>query len=410
MKKIGVLMKRKLVSTLSGKEYPFEMTNEFAENGESLEVKVSGLEQAKVRKGESIWERFADFLPFKFENSFSLGEGSTPLLKSKELSAFVGTDAFFLKNETLNPTWSFKDRGSLACVLMAKEMGEKYLATISTGNMGSSVAAYGARVGIRPIIFISPNCPEEKVRSMAIHGATIFKVEAPDYGEMKRALLKMADALKLRIVTGNGPIRVEGYKSCAFEIFEQIKVPDFIAVPTSACGHVRGIFKGFKELLEARVIDKLPRMIIVQAERNSPLVSAFKQGKKQPIPFTNISTVATAITTGNPPGGDEILAKAYQYNWLAEDVSEEEILKSQSLLGKAGFFVEPSSATSLFAIKKLVIQGKIKPHESVVMLLTGSGLKDTSAFKHHQMEMINSTVSTIENDVKGILNYPPKEK
>jgi threonine synthase len=253
-------MEKYLISTISRKKYPFERLEEFAENGESLEVKIEGLDRANHKSGPTIWHRFRDFLPFDDLNlSFSLGEGSTPLLESKKLAEYVGLNSLHLKNETLNPTWSFKDRGSFPCILMAKEFGEHFVSTISTGNMGASLAAYGARSGIKPLIFIPIFCPEEKIRSMAIHGATIFKVDAPDFGEMKRKILSLASTLKLRIVSGNGPIRVEGYKFCAFELFEQLsgKIPDFIAVPTSACGHIRGLFKGFSELLEAGLIDKL---------------------------------------------------------------------------------------------------------------------------------------------------------
>lgn len=400
-------MKKYLVSTISGKKYPFEKLEEFAENGESLEVKIEGLESATVRDGATIWQRFADFLPFdNYSSLFTLGEGGTPLLASKVLGEYVGLDSILLKNETVNPTWSFKDRGSLSCILLAKQTGERFVATISTGNMGASIAAYGARSGIRPIIFIPTFCPEEKIRSMAIHGATIIKVDAPDYGEMKRNILKLGDSLKLRIVSGNGPIRVEGYKFCAFELVEQLggKVPDFIAVPTSACGHIRGLFKGFRELLEAGLINKLPRMIIVQAALNSPLVTAFKQHKMKPVPFSPVPMIAKAISTGNPMGGDEILDKAYKYNWLAEDVTEEEILIGQRILGRAGFFVEPSAATSLLAVKKLCKNGKIKRNESVVLMLTGSGLKDSEVFfQHHPVEVISSSVDTIEGDLRKIL-------
>ncbi len=399
-------MKKCLVSTRSGEKYPFDRRAEFADNGESLEVVIYGLERASVRTGPSIWQRFADFLPFQnFDPAYSLGEGNTPLLESKQLAQKLGLDSLLLKNETLNPTWSFKDRGSLPCILLAKELNETSVATISTGNMGSSIAAYGTRSGIRPIILIPPYCPEEKIRSMAIHGATILKIESPDYGTMKKKVLSLADPLKLRIVSGNGPIRVEGYKFCAFELYEQMErqVPDFIAVPTSACGHLRGLFKGYRELKEAGLISKLPRMIIVQAANNSPLVSAFKQKKKTPIPFTHVRTIATAITTGNPPGGEEILEKAYQYDWLAEDAAEEEILAGQKLLGEAGFFVEPSSAVSIPAIGKLRQAGKIERNARVVAILTGSGLKDTAAFSQQTAPVIHSSVSQIESDLKTVL-------
>ncbi len=399
-------MKKYLISTLSGEKYPFERLEEFAENGESLEVKIEGLGRASPKNGSTIWERFRDFLPFKsFNPSFSLGEGSTPLLESKKLAEYVGLKSLLLKNETLNPTWSFKDRGSLPCILMAKECGERFVATISTGNMGASLAAYGARSGIQPLIFIPTYCPEEKVRAMSIHGATIFKVDGPDFGEVKRKVLSLAGEYKLRIVSGNGPIRVEGYKFCAFELFEQLngEVPDFIAVPTSACGHIRGMFKGFSELLEAGLVNKLPRMIIVQAANNSPLVTAFKQKRHKPVPIKKVETIATAITSGNPMGGDEILQKAYKHHWLAEEVTEEEILIGQRLLGEAGFFVEPSAATPLLAVQKLCRAGQIKQDESVVLMLTGSGLKDSEVFRHHPIDFISSSISKIEADLSKVL-------
>ena len=399
-------MQRCLISTISGTEYPFDRLEEFAENSESLEVKLKGLNRAKPKRGATIWERFQDFLPFDhFDPSCSLGEGSTPLLESEDLAEYVGLKTLLLKNETVNPTWSFKDRGSLPCVLMAKQCNERFVATISTGNMGASLAAYGARSGIQPIIFIPPLCPEEKIRSMAIHGAIIFKVEAPDFGEMKRKVLSLATKLKLRIVSGNGPIRVEGYKFCAFELFEQLKgqVPDFIAVPTSACGHIRGLFKGFNELLEAGLVNRLPRMIVVQAANNSPLVTALKQKKSSLVPFSNVHTIAKAITTGNPMGGDEILQKAYKHRWLAEDVTEEEILVGQRLLARAGFFVEPSSATSLIAVKKLVAAGKVKQDESVILMLTGSGLKDSEVFQHHSIDLISANISTVKAELAQVL-------
>jgi threonine synthase len=392
-------MKRQLISTLSNQSYPFERLEEFADNGESLEVKLEG--RPAPQEGATIWERFRAFLPFEaVDFSLSLREGNTPLLRSNALAKFLGLDSILVKNETMNPTWSFKDRGSLPCIWMAKEQGEQFVATISTGNMGASMAAYAARAGLKALIFIPPHCPEEKIRAMAIHGATIFKVDAPDFGQMKKKVLSLAGSMNLRIVSGNGPIRVEGYKFCAFELFEQMGVPDFIAVPTSACGHIRGLFKGFRELKEVGLIQKLPRMIIVQAANCSPLVTAVKRGEMKPVPFSNVHTIASAITTGNPAGGDEILHKAKEYGWLAEDVTEEEILIGQSTLAKAGFFVEPSSATALMAVKKLCAAGKIKRHESVVLMLTGSGLKDSGVFKP---ETIDSSIATIEKDLNHLI-------
>jgi threonine synthase len=400
-------MTRKLVSTLTGLEYPFERREEFAENGEALEVSLAGVEKARPRPGRHIWERFAEFLPFKtMDPSVSLGEGNTPLADAgPRLKAYSGIDGLRLKNETQNPTWSFKDRGSLACIFMAREMGEPTTATISTGNMGHSIAAYGAHAGIQPLVFVPEFAAREKLMAMSMHGATVIRVQAPDYAEMKKAVLGLASELKLRIVSGNGPIRAEGYKLTAFELYEQLggEVPDFVAVPTSACGHIRGLFKGFRELRAAGLIRRVPRMIVVQAANNSPIVSAIKQGAKHVIPFTNFHTVAEAITTGNPMGGDEIIAKAREHNWLAEDATEAEILEAQRVLAQAGWFVEPATATTLSAVKKLRAAGRIAAGESVVLMLTGAGLKDLEALKHQPFNVIESSLPNVRRDVEQAL-------
>jgi len=398
--------KIKLISTISRKEYNISRLEEVSEMGEPLEVYLPDLESAKIRSGKFIWERFADFLPFPIKEDLSLGEGNTPLLKADlNLKQHTGLNDLYIKNETLNPTGSFKDRGSLLVTGMCREMKEKTTATISTGNMGGSISAYGNRAGIKVIVFVPENTPLEKIKLMAMHGPYIIKVKAPDYSLMKKKILSMAGELGLRIVSGNGPIRTEGYKLTAFELFEQLKrdVPDYIAVPTSACGHIRGIFKGYRELLKAGLINRLPKMIVVQAENNSPIVSAIKRGKDKIIPFNNIHTVAHAITSGEPFGGNEIINKANRYGWLAEDVSEAEILDAQQMLSKAGFFVEPASATILFAVKKLRDSGRIGKDAKVILILTGSEAKDFNNFKISENRIRKCRLENVEYEIFDIL-------
>lgn len=400
-------MSRTLISTLTGLQYPFERLEEFADNGESLEVALPGIEHARPRPGVHLWERFAEFLPFKTPDaSVSLGEGNTPLMPAgQRLKAFTGLARLLLKNETQNPTWSFKDRGSLACLFMARELGETTTATISTGNMGHSIAAYAARAGVRSLVFVPGFAPAEKLLPAALHGATIVKVRAPDYALMKKTVLGLARDFHLRIVSGNGPIRVEGYKLTAFEMWEQMRgeAPDFIAVPTSACGHVRGLFKGYRELQAAGRTRRLPRMIVVQAANNSPIVSAIKRGLRHVVPFSNVQTVAEAITTGNPMGGDELIDKAARHHWLAEDVSEDEILESQRLLAQEGWFVEPAAATVLGAVRKLRLAGAIASGASVVLMLTGAGLKDLDALKRRPFKPFDSRLETLRRDLETLL-------
>ena len=398
---------RKLLSTITGREYAFERLEEFADNGEALEVALPEIERARPRPGLYLWDRFRDFLPFKqMDPSVSLGEGNTPLADAgARLKGFTGIDRLLLKNETQNPTWSFKDRGSLACIFMAQEMGEHTTATISTGNMGHSIAAYAARAGLKALVFVPEFAPREKLVAMTMHGATVVRVRAPDYALMKKTMLGLAKELSLRIVSGNGPIRAEGYKLTAFELWEQTlgELPDFVAVPTSACGHIRGLFKGFRELQAAGLIRRLPRMIVVQAANNSPIVSALKQGLQHVIPFSNFHTVAEAITTGNPMGGDEIIAKAHAHNWLAEDVAEAEILEAQRVLAQAGWFVEPAAATTLYAVKKLRAAGRIAAGESVLLMLTGAGLKDLDALKHQPFDITESSLDTVRRNLGRLL-------
>lgn len=410
------MLKPYLISTLSGVSYPFQRLEEFAENGESLEVVIPNIEHAKLRQtqgiaaasmvvGASICQRYADFLPFQeMHPELSLGEGMTALVPAgAKLSAWTGLENLLLKNETINPTWSFKDRGSLACTIMAIEQKERAMATISTGNMGQSVAAYGARAGLKVMVFLPEFAPKEKILAMAIHGATVVRVHGADYGDMKDMVIELASKHGVRVASGNNPIRVEGYKTEAFELFEQLdgEVPDFIAVPTSACGHIRGIFKGFRELHQAGLIDRLPKMIVVQAAANSPIASAIKSGSRTMIPFRNFNTIAEALSSGRPPGGEEIIAKAYKYGWLAEDAAEEEILEAQNQLACAGFFVEPASATTLAALRKLCSSRTIDAKARVVAVLTGSGLKDIGVASRHKLDIVDTDMNRIEQYISA---------
>lgn len=264
--------------------------------------------------------------------------------------------------------------------------------------MGNSISAYAARAGLDAVVFLPHFTPAEKISAIGIHGAEIFKIETEDYSQMKKEILNRAEKLGIRVVSGNGAIRVEGYKSTAFEIYEQTKgqLPDYIAVPTSACGHLRGIFKGFRELKKANLIDKLPQMIIVQSANINPIVAGIKAGKKDIIPALNKESIAEAITSGTPYGGRELIAKADKYNWLAEDLSEKEIVRSQKTMARDGLFVEPAAATSLGAVKKLRDQGKIEAGAEVLLMLTGSGLKDFEVIKDYEYRINKVKLANID--------------
>ena len=393
-----------LKSTNSNETLSINALEEFDSKGQSLEVIIEDISNAKIDSSSKVFHQYADFFHFPLIDAISLGEGNTPLIEaSDKMNQYLGCN-ILLKNETVNPTWSFKDRGSWAMMQHISMLGEKTTATVSTGNMGNSTAAYAAKAGIKPLIIVPAHASSDKIKAATLSGAQIFKVDTNNYSDMKNWLNKWAPKNQLRLSSGNSPIRVEGYKTTAFELYDQLEgnIPDYIAIPTSACGHIRGVFKGFKELQQAGIIEHLPKMIIVQAAGNAPLVNTLKAGSTTLIPELNPKTIASAITTGNPLGGQEIIDKAYQYNWLYASVSEEEILKGQTLFAKEGFYVEPATATLINAIKQLSLAGKIKAKDKVVMILTGGGLKDPIVNDAADAAVINVDDDSLE---KSLLNF-----
>jgi threonine synthase len=325
--------------------------------------------------------RFSSFFPLEnFDMRLSLGEGDTPCFEAtSELRSYMGLNHLYLKNETVNPTWSFKDRGSFLCIQMSRLFGEKASATISTGNMGHSMAAYGKRARLQTFIFLPVGTPGEKILPMRIHGANVVVLSGNDFSNIKKHVRAVSENIGLRTISGNGPLRVEGYKSLAFELYEQTngQLPDYVVLPVSATGLARGVFKGFRELLMTGLINTLPRLVIVQPENNAPLARPLKQGLNKVIPVSHVKTIATALTTGDPPGGDAFLRMALKNGWLAETASEQEILEGISLLADQGLYAEASSATVIPALKKLVRNRQIPTEARVTVIITGSGLKNT---------------------------------
>ncbi|AXA35423.1 MAG: pyridoxal-phosphate dependent enzyme [Candidatus Hydrogenedentota bacterium] len=367
----------------SGRRYDLAHLHEFGDNGELLEVRADAEVRNQLRAGRSVYERFSDFWNIApLDLSLSLGEGNTPLLSAgRRLSRWVGANRLLLKNETVNPTWSFKDRGTFACAAHARACGENYLATISTGNMGHSVAAYAARAGMRAIIIVPAGTSPAKISPMAAHGAYVLEVECDNFSTLKHGALEIASELGIRMVSGNGPIRAEGYKFEAFEMWEQFGagVPDYVVVPTSACGHIRGIFKGWLELRQHGFCRAIPTMIVAQPARIAPIAAAIGAGTYEPVVFPPATTVAEALSSGDPPGAAEILQMAREYGWLAETADEEEILEARAQLAADGFFVEASAAVGIAVLRKLIAQGKLDAAATIVAVLTGSGLKEHAA-------------------------------
>ncbi len=323
---------------------------------------------------EQIWHwKYWMFYPLiNISKKVTLMEGGTPLLKSRYFSD-KNKEVWF-KFEGMNPTGSFKDRGTTVEVSKAVELGMKEVCCASTGNMGASVAAYCARAGIKCKIFLPERIAVSslKIKQIKTYGAEIVRIK----GEYSNAAKECESYAKRSgsYLMGDYSYRGEGQKSVGFEIADQMnwKVPDYIVCPMGNGTLIYATWDSFNDLKKIKIIDKLPKMVGVQAKGCCPIVDAFKNKKKTVDPVDSPNTIATAIECGDPLDGQKALKALRDSKGLVEKVSDEDMLKTLKLLGnKDGLYVEPSGAASLTGLLKL---NKLKG--TIVCILTGHGLKD----------------------------------
>jgi len=351
--------------------------------GEPLEVELisSGIIDADENSlRQSTFERYKSFFPyFKIDNSLTLGVGFTPLLKCKFDD--IDIENIYVKNETSNPTWSFKDRGTALGIMHAKELGYKKIGTVSSGNMAVSVAAFGRNANLDTLILVNHELSEEKANPIRVYGARLINVEG-DYSELYSESINISEKDNRYFINSDVPFRIEGYKTLAFEVYEQLNgiIPDYIAIPVSAGGHLRGIDKGFRELKASGIVDKVPKLIVCQPEGCHPIVKAFEDGNEKISKFNKTHTIAHATENAFPPSGNQVLRMIKENDGLAVRVTDEEILISQNKLAGKGIFVQPASAMPIAGIKKLLDAGKLKSSDTIVCVVTGSGLKYTKVF------------------------------
>lgn len=346
--------------------------------GEPLEIR--GYANPAVRTGswqaQSLIERYAEFLPTGGYNpDLSLGEGFTPLLDVPELADELGVSRLLLKNETVNPTWSFKDRGTVVAIADALRLGSRALGVVSTGNMAASVAAYGARAGLPVLVLVGAETPVHKLALVAVYGPTIIRVHG-DYGELYHQSLALGRGL-VRFLNSDAPARVEGSKTIAFEVCEQMgyEPPDWVIVPTSSGGNFRGILKGFEEMERAGLIDRVPRMVCAQASGRAPIFEAWSRGDDVVSRVSQSRTMLHAISNPYPPSGNAVLRCLRALGGVCTAVNDECALRWQVRLARFGLFAQPEGAVALAAAHALRSGGLIRRNESVLCVVTGSGLK-----------------------------------
>jgi len=343
-------------------------------------VSKSGLYGETGQPG--IW-RYRKALPLEPEvKAVSLSEGYTPLVLVSRVAAKLGLRNLYVKNEGQNPSGSFKDRGMTVAVTRAVQGGSKLLICASTGNTAASMAAYAARAGVTAMVTVpAGKVASGKLAQVYAYGAKIIRVEG-DFDAALAITLKVAAEIKeLSVMNSVNPYRIEGQKTNAYEIYEQLgyKVPDYVVLPVGNAGNISAIWKGFKELKEWGISNSLPRMVGVQAAGAQPLVEAFEHGRDSVI-AVQPKTIASAINIGNPASWKKALAALRESKGMALAVTDDETIAARmDLASSEGIFVEPASAVPLAALKKLM--GKIEKDATVVCICTGNGLKDQDSVK-----------------------------
>jgi threonine synthase len=337
------------------------------------------------RRGLSVW-KYRELLPIEREESIiSLAEGGTGLHRCQRLGRELGLRKLYVKNEGENPTGSFKDRGMTVAISKAKEFGKKKVLCASTGNTAASLAAYSARAGMECIVLV----PEGKIAGgkmlqVTMHGARIIRVKG-DFDQAFTIALELADRRRdLYMMNSLNPYRLEGQKTLAFEISEQLdsKTPDTVILPVGNGGNISAAWKGFSEFKQLSITKGRPRMIGIQAEKAAPITRAVKRGENKIRPVRNPQTIATAIRIGSPVNWPKVLKAINESKGTAETVTDAEILQAQrDLATLEGIFVEPASAASIAGLKKLSREGSIDSSETVVCVTTGHGLKDPSVLE-----------------------------
>jgi len=397
----------KLECIFCKKKYPLDVFSLFCSDcGEPLLVSGLKKKRAFYFKEESAVRIFKDFLPLsKIEARCGLGEGDTPLTPLFRLRQKFNLPSLYAKNETVNPTASFKDRGSVVAVQKAISLGVKKIGTISTGNMAGSTAAYAAKAGLKSFIFVKEDTSKEKILSAAIYGPVLIKVKG-DYGLLFRKSFEIGRKHGIYFMNSVDPFRIEGYKVTGFEIFFQLdaRLPQYIFVPVSAGGHLIGLMRAFLDLRQESLIKELPTFVAVQARGCSPLARAFAREKTKFARFPNPYTIAHAISNPNPPGGNIVLKMIRENQGLIISVSDTEIMRAQKLLAEAeGIFCDPASATTLAGLLQFSKINKLKNHDKIVLIITGSGLKNLEDLRSAKIHYHNVSLKSLEKKMENVL-------
>jgi threonine synthase len=331
-----------------------------------------------------IW-KWSSALPVKDRKSMlTLGEGNTPLVAAPRLANLVGFQgSLYIKNETCNPTGSYKDRLAAIVVSAAKEVAAEALMLVSSGNMGAAMAAYSAIAGIKAVVIVPPSTAVTKMAQIMMYGGKVVRVKGEGTDRLN---LSVMASQKFGWYNANSPLNPygpEGAKTAAYEEWLQLgkTAPDWVVIPVGFGCNLVGHWRGFKELVDMNLSEHMPRLAGIQSEGSPSFVNAFKQGRLEAKPGAQ-ETIAGGISQKVTLNSRLGLRALRETDGAAEMVSDEEILSAEKMLAETeGIFAEPSAAASVAGFVKLVEKGIIQHGQTVILQVTGSGLKDPESTK-----------------------------
>jgi len=394
-----------------GEEYPVDKLRYVCECGGLLEV-VHPLDELDIdlevfderwgsRKfpyNSGVWRYKELIFPVDDKYIISRPEGNTQLYCSKKISEFAGVEDFLLKHEGENPTGSFKDRGMTCGITHGNFLGAKTVACASTGNTSASMASYAAISGkMDGVIFIpSGMIAFGKLAQALAYGAKTLQIDG-NFDDAMALVQKASNSLGMYLLNSVNPFRIEGQKAIGFEALQQLdwKVPDWFVLPGGNLGNSTALGKGLKELKELGLIDKVPRIAVIQAHGANPLYKMWKE--KKDFEAVDPHTVATAIKIGNPVSWKKIERVLGWCDGVVEEVTDQEIVDAKAVVDSAGIGAEPASCATVAGLRKLVEAGTIKEDQKVVGILTGNLLKDPELVVNYHMGKLEGLKSNYAN-------------
>jgi len=349
--------------------------------GDALKIALASSAEAS-----GVWRHRALVMPGA-DQVVSWPEGNTPLVDRARVSEYAGVAQLQLKHEGMNPTGSFKDRGMTVAVTHAVRAGARAVACASTGNTAASLAAYAAQAGIPALVFVPKgNISAGKLAQAMAYGATTLMVNG-DFDACLTLARSASAELGVYLANSLNPWRLEGQKTIVWELLAQLdwNTPDWIALPAGALGNTSAFGKALREALALGLINRLPRLLVVQAEGAAPFARAFDADFAKRV-TVRAETVATAIRIGDPASWDRAVRAIRETNGVVTSVTDAEILDAKAVIDASGVGCEPASAASVAGVRSMVARGLIAASEQVVCVLTGHVLKDPDAVNSYHAD------------------------